>query len=513
LNLKLNCYLQNQNHFLTKLSKQHIRYISLLAGLLVAAFIYLVNPFGVDIKALKVLAIGGLMITWWVSEALPMPVVALLPLILFPLLKIGSLEMTAAPYANPVIFLFMGGFMLGLAIEKWNLHRRIALSIVRLTGTSGNRIVLGFILATGLLSMWLSNTATTMMMFPIALSVIHVMKENHKGEGNLANFSLTIMLAIAYASNIGGIATIIGTPPNVAYVNYIDKKYGYTVGFMEWMVICTPLSILLLFCLYGIMVKWLFPNRIKSDTTTRNLIRDELTQLGPLSLAEKRVLIIFAGTAFLWIFRDLINHIQHAIVFDDTIIAMICAVALFICPSGMPRTTNNNGTAIEGEENDGSVLEWKDTGKMAWGILLLFGGGISLANALERAGLIEQLGHWLAGFSGNGFMLVFFITLISLFISEVMSNVAQVIVFAPVVSSLADALHMDPLLLGIPMTLAASCAGMLPMGTPPNAIVFASGYIKLRQMTKAGFIMNLVSLVLITLFCWFLLPHLMRIVR
>lgn len=499
---------------MAKLSKQNLRYIALLAGLIVAAFIYLVNPFDVDEKALKVLAVGGLMITWWVTEALPMPVVALLPLVLFPLLKISSLETAASPYANTVIFLFMGGFMLGLAIEKWNLHRRIALSIVRITGTSGNRIVLGFILATGLLSMWLSNTATTMMMFPIALSVIHVMKENHKGEGNIGNFSLTIMLAIAYASNIGGIATIIGTPPNVAYVNYIDKKYGYTMGFMDWMAICTPLSILLLFSLYWVMVKWLFPNRIKSDITTRQLIRDELTELGPLSIAEKRVLIIFAGTAFLWIFRELINKAQSVIVLDDTIIAMMCAVSLFICPSGMSRRAGAEAPTAEAEEegdSEGSVLQWKDTSKMAWGILLLFGGGISLANALEKAGLIEQLGHWLASFSGNGFMLVFVVTFISLFISEVMSNVAQVIVFAPVVSSLADALHMDPLLLGIPMTLAASCAGMLPMGTPPNAIVFASGYIKLRQMTKAGFIMNLVSLLLITLFCWFLLPHLMKI--
>jgi sodium-dependent dicarboxylate transporter 2/3/5 len=495
---------------LTKLTPRQLKLLALLAGPIVALLIYLINPFSVGPMALKVLAVGGLMITWWISEALPMPVVALLPLILFPLLKINSLENTAAPYANPVIFLFMGGFMLGLAIEKWNLHRRIALSIVRMTGTSGDRIVLGFILATGLLSMWLSNTATTMMMFPIALSVIHVMKENHKGEGNMAFFSLTIMLAIAYASNIGGIATIIGTPPNVAYVNYIDKKYHYSPGFMNWMAICTPLSILLLFCLYWVMVKWLFPNRIKSDVATRELIRNELKKLGPLSTAESRVLIIFAGTAFLWIFRELINGVQSAIKLDDTIIAVMCAVALFICPSGKKATPDTGPDVEEEGSNVSAILQWKDTSKMAWGILLLFGGGISLANALEKAGLIEQLGHWLAQFAGNGFLLVFIVTLVSLFISEIMSNVAQVIVFAPVVSSLADALHMNPLLLGIPMTLAASCAGMLPMGTPPNAIVFASGHIKLPQMAKAGFVMNIVAVILITLFCWFLLPLLMK---
>lgn len=469
----------------------------MLAGLVISLALYFFNPLNADAGAVKVLTVAGLMITWWVTEALPMPVVALLPLILFPLLKISSMEEAASPYANPVIFLFMGGFMLGLAIEKWNLHRRIALNIIRLTGTSGDRIVLGFILATGLLSMWLSNTATTMMMFPIALSVIHVMKENNKGEGNIANFSLTIMLAIAYASNIGGIATIIGTPPNVAYVAYIEKKYSYSVGFMNWMMICTPLAILLLISLYWVMVKWLFPNRIKSDLATRHLIRDELTELGPISINEKRVLVIFISTAFLWITKDIINSSQVVFKLNDSIIALLGALALFICPA-------------KGEKND-SILEWDDTKKMAWGILLLFGGGISLANGLENAGLMQQLGQWLSQFAGNEIILVLIITIVTMFLSEVMSNVAQVIVFAPVVSSMADAIGINPLLLGIPMTLAASCASMLPMGTPPNAIVFASGHIRLTQMTKAGFVMNIVAVILITLFCWFLLPLLMKI--
>lgn len=488
------------------LSSQKLKFVFLLAGVAISLFFFFINPFGVNSEAAKVLAVGALMITWWVTEALPMPVVALLPLVFFPLLKIANLQDTASPYAHPVIFLFMGGFMLGLAIEKWNLHRRIALNIVRITGTSGDRIVLGFILATGLLSMWLSNTATTMMMFPIALSVIHVMKENHKGVGNISHFSLTLMLAIAYASNLGGIATIIGTPPNVAYVGHIREKFNYDIGFIDWMLICLPLSILLLFSLYWVMVKWLFPSRIMSDLATRQLIRTEIAELGPISKAEKRVLTIFACTAFLWIFRKPINDIQTLFVLDDTIIAVMCAVALFICPSG-------NGVKDADDNNSDGLLAWSDTSKMAWGILLLFGGGISLANALEGAGLIGDLGQWLAQFSGNGFLLVLAITIISVFISELMSNVAQVIVFAPVVSSLAVALGMDPLLLGIPMTLGASCASMLPMGTPPNAIVFASGHIRLRQMTKAGFVMNLVAVVLITLFCWYLLPVLLSLPR
>lgn len=445
-----------------------------------------------------VLAVAGLMIAWWVTEALPMPVVALMPLILFPLLKINTLKATSASYGNEIIFLFMGGFMLGLAIEKWNLHKRIALNIVRITGTSGDRIVLGFILATGLLSMWLSNTATTMMMFPIALSVIHVVKENHTGIGNVRNFSLTIMLAIAYASNIGGISTIIGTPPNVAYKGIILERYGYDIDFVSWMLLCTPLAIMLLMFLYFIMVKWLYPNKIQSDLATQQLIREEIRALGPMSAAEKRVLVIFSCTAFLWITGSIINNLQDWFRLDDTMIAIMCGVALFICPSGIKDTNND------------ALLEWGDTQKMAWGILLLFGGGIALASALEKAGLMQQLGGWMAQFTGNGFILVLVVVTISLFMSEVMSNIAQVAVFAPVVSALADATGMNPLLLGIPMTLGASCAGMLPMGTPPNAIVFASGHIKLNQMIKSGFVMNIVAIVLITLFCWFLLPVLMK---
>jgi len=385
----------------------------------------------------------------------------------------------------------MGGFLIGLAIEKWNLHRRIALNIVRLTGTSGDRIILGFIISTGLISMWLSNTATTMMMFPIALSVIQVMKENHPNQQRMQNFSLAIMLAIGLASNFGGIATLIGTPPNVAYSAYIQKKYHMTIGFFDWMIVCMPLSILMLFILYWVMVKWLYPNGMKADASTKQLIRTEVNKLGATSTAEKRVLTIFICTALLWITKDLINQLGW-IKLDDTMIALIGAISLFIVPAG--------------DAKKEALLKWDDTKKMAWGILLLFGGGIALASALEKAGLIQQLGTWLAQFAGNGFVLVFLVTLISLFISEVMSNVAQVIVFAPVVSSLADALHMNPLLLGIPMTLAASCASMMPMGTPPNAIVFSSGYIKLNQMTRTGFVMNIICVILITLFGWFFLP-------
>lgn len=472
--------------------KTERRYMSMISSVAVSLILYFWNPFGVSLQAAKVVGMAALMISLWLTEAMPMAAVALMPLVLFPLLGIAPLDVTATSFANPVIFLFMGGFLIGLAIEKWELHRRIALNIVRLTGTSGDRIVLGFILATGGISMWLSNTATTMMMFPIALSVIQVLHEK-KPEGRMDNFALTLMLSIAFASNFGGIATLIGTPPNVAYAAFMQKKYGAGPDFLGWLLLCLPLSLLLLLLLYWVMVKWLYPNGMKANADTKAVIDQELQKLGKLTVAERRVLFVFLLTAMLWITKDLLNTTGW-VKLDDNMIAVFGALLLFALPSG-------KGPAL---------LEWSDTKNMAWGILLLFGGGIALASALEKAGLIEQLGQWFAGFGGNGLLLVFLVTLISLFLSEVMSNVAQVIVFAPVVSALADALHLNPFLLGIPMTLAASCASMLPMGTPPNAIVFSSGYIKLHQMTRVGFVMNILSVLLITLFCWYVLPLVVR---
>ena len=469
------------------------KYGSIFIALIISTGLYFFNPLSLAIPACKVLAVAALIITLWVTDALPMAVVALLPIVLFPLMKISTIEAAAAPFADKIIFLFMGGFMLGLAIEKWNLHKRIALRIVKLSGTSGNRIILGFILATGLISMWLSNTATTMMMFPIATSVIAVMQKNFTGEGNIRYFSVSIMLAIAYSSNFGGIATIIGTPPNVAYVGHLQQYYGYSFSFSDWMLLCLPLSVLLLFTLYIVMVKILFRNKIKSSDATHQLIHQEWSALGIMSAAEKRVLAVFCSTAFMWIFKDLLNTILP-FKLDDTIIALIGGISLFIVPSGKKETAL-------------FLLDWKDTQKMSWGILLLFGGGISLANQLEKAGLIGQLGNWIAGYAGsNLFLLIFLIALISIFLSEVMSNVAQVIVFAPVVAGMADALHINPILLGMPMVLAASCASMLPMGTPPNAIVFASGHLKLNDMIKTGFVMNIICVILITLFCYFFIP-------
>ena len=472
-------------------------YLYFLIGPALFLFFFWSNPFGLDPIPCKVLAVAVLMISWWISEALPMPIVALLPLIIFPLLGISKFSAVAVSYSNEVIFLFMGGFMIGLGIEKWNLHTRIALNIIRFTGTGGNKIILGFILSTGLISMWLSNTATTMMMFPIALSVIAVVENMNIGSRNAKNFSLCIMLSIAYASNYGGIATIIGTPPNVAFVSFISNQYGYDIPFLSWSLICTPIAILLLFSLYFLLVN-LYPNKIQSSLEMNTLVKDELNKLGPMATPEKRVLAIFLITASLWITRGFINQLG-LVKLDDNMIAVFGALLMFLTPSGKSFHKNER------------ILLWSDTSKMAWGILLLFGGGMALASGLEKSGLIALLGNWMAAFANGSsiFILIIGIAILSIMLSEIMSNVAQVIVLAPVVTGMAASLNMDPLLLGIPMTLAASCASMLPMGTPPNAIVFSSGHIRLKEMLTAGLIMNVISVVLILLFTYYLLPFLM----
>jgi sodium-dependent dicarboxylate transporter 2/3/5 len=479
-------------------SKRGQALLKLISGPLLFFLVWILDPFQLGESANRVLATAVLMITWWIAEALPMPAVALLPLVLFPLLGIAKIGEAAAPYANEVVFLFMGGFMIGLGIEKWNLHKRIALSIVQFTGTNGNKIILGFILATGFISMWLSNTATTMMMLPIATSVITVVTAKNAHNQQLRHFAVCMMLSIAYASNFGGIATIIGTPPNVAYASFISKEYGVDISFAGWVVVCLPVSLLLFFALYGVLI-WMFPSRIDSSEDMKVLIRDELKALGPMTVPEKRVLGIFLTTAFLWITRDLINQL-NIVRLDDNMIAVFGALLMFVIPSGNSFRANER------------LLVWSDTSKMAWGILLLFGGGITLAAALEKAGIIASLGQWLAGFTGSSILvLIAVIAVMSIFISEVMSNVAQVIVFAPVVTGIAVAIGADPLLLGMPMTLAASCASMMPMGTPPNAIVFSTGHIKLGEMLKAGFILNLISIALIVLTSYFVLPLMMKI--
>ncbi len=487
------------------LYQRYKKEFAMLIGLVLALLFYFLNPFSLAPKAVTVLSIAFAMIIWWVLEAAPLAVVALVPIVVFPMLGIASVKEVTKSYSDSTIFLFMGGFFIALAIEKWNLHKRIALNIINLTGTNGDRIILGFILATCFLSLWLSNTATTMMMLPIAGSVIHVITKHHNPDANIKNFSLVLMLSIAYASNFA-LGTIIGTPPNVAYVAHISERFDYTIGFTDWMIVFMPLTIVMVFGLYWVMVKWLYPNRITHSTEGKAYIVSELKGLGKMSLPEKRVLIVFCTTVFFWVTKDLINEFQKAIVLDDAMIAMAGGLTLFIISSGLP-TFNK-----EESENNNRLLEWADTSKMAWGILMMFGGGIALAKALEEANLLQQLGSYIASFSSSNLLLmILVVTTLSVFLSEVMSNIAQVIVLAPVISSVAIALNMDPLSLGIPMTLGASVASMLPMGTPPNAIVFASGHVKIKDMIKTGFVLNIVCIIIITLFCWLLQPYLIKL--
>jgi sodium-dependent dicarboxylate transporter 2/3/5 len=483
--------------------KSYKHQVFIVISILLSFVLFAVNPLQLDVKAAKVLAIAFLVIFLWITEAIPMAASALLPLILFPLLNIMPVKEVAKSYGDPIIFLFMGGFFLGLAIEKWNLHKRIALNIVRLSGTNGNSIILGFVIATGTISMWLSNTATTMMLFPIATSVIFVIKENHT-QGNQQNFSIALMLVIAYASNLGGIATIIGTPPNVAYVGFIKDKLNHSIDFFDWMKLVMPLSIVLLLLLYIVTTRFLYPNKMEKSEATANYIKEEINKLGKMSATEWRVLLIFLFTAFLWITQSIWNKLFQ-LKLDDAMIALIGAVLLFAIPSSIKKDEAENSVYLP-------ILDWNDTKRMAWGILILFGGGLALAKGLEEAGLIQLLGKVLAQIApDNLFLLILLITTLSIFISEVMSNVAQVIIFAPVVTALAISLNIHPLLLGIPMCLGASCAGILPMGTPPNAIAFSSGHIALKDMLKTGFVMNIISILFISLACYFLLPLMMEL--
>lgn len=506
------------------LYQRYKKEFAMLIGLAVALLFYFLNPFSLAPKAIAVLSIAFAMIIWWVLEAAPLAVVALVPIVVFPMLGIASVKEVTKSYSDSTIFLFMGGFFIALAIEKWNLHKRIALNIINLTGTNGDRIILGFILATCFLSLWLSNTATTMMMLPIAGSVIHVITKHHNPDGSIKNFSLVLMLSIAYASNFA-LGTIIGTPPNVAYVAHISERFNYSIGFTDWMLVFMPLTIVMVFALYWVMVKWLYPNRITHSAEGKAYIVSELKGLGKMSLPEKRVLIVFCTTVFFWVTKDLINQFQKVILLDDAMIAMAGGLSLFIISSGLPSAKTQElvnteelvlvaePTIIEEEaENHNRLLEWADTSKMAWGILMMFGGGIALAKALEDANLLQQLGSYIASFSSSNLLLmILIVTTLSVFLSEVMSNIAQVIVLAPVISSVAIALNMDPLSLGIPMTLGASVASMLPMGTPPNAIVFASGHVKIKDMMKTGFVLNIVCIIIITLFCWLLQPYLIKL--
>lgn len=473
-------------------SHSNIKVAGFLAGpvvfLLVSA---LVSDEFISPGANKVLGVAAWMIVWWITEAAPIPITALLPLILFPFLGIMKMSEAAAPYAHPIIFLFMGGFMIALGLEKHRLHERIALNLIRITGTSGNGIILGFMIATGIISMWISNTATAMMMLPIAISVIGLLKTEQgntpettsKGE---RNFGIGLMLVIAYAANIGGVATIIGTPPNVVFVGLLNQFYDQKILFGKWMLIGVPLSVILLTICYFVITRLVFPNNLKKVHGSELLIQNKLKELGSIRKEEKLVMTIFVFTSSLWIFQQPLNLLLGSELLNDTNIAMMGGSLMFVVPSSLKEFT--------------FLLHWRDTEKLAWGILILFGGGMCLAQGLSEAGIIQAVGAAIAEQGSAVNWLLLGLITASVFITELMSNVALVQIFIPVVFGIATNLGLNPILLGMPVAMGASMAFMFPVSTPPNAIVFSSGHMKIKDMMKAGIILNIVSILVIYLF-------------
>ncbi len=471
------------------LSKQ----IGLFAGPILF-FVLLSLPEMVNPMADKVLAVAAWMVTWWITEAVSISVTALLPLVLFPLNGIMEVGEVSQNYGHRIVFLFFGGFIMALALEKVNLHKRIALHIIRLTGTSPNKIILGFMIATAVLSMWISNTASTLVMLPIALSVISLLINDEDGfTANDKNFALSIMLGIAFAANAGGIATIIGTPPNAVLVGFLEKEYQIEISFLNWLIIGLPFSILMITATYFVLVKLIFPNRLGKFEASGSIINSEIEKLGAISSQEKKVIAVFAFAIFMWIFKGLLNAQFDFLNINDTEIAMIAAIALFVIPQKLKR----------GE----FILKWNDTAKMAWGILILFGGGLALASGLKESGIVDAIANGIASNVSWGISIIIIILIVVvLFTTELFSNVALINIAAPVVAGIAIGLGVPMLHVLIPITIASSCAFMLPMATPPNAIVFASGYVKVSQMVRAGFLLNCFGIGLLIIFYKYLIP-------
>lgn len=466
-------------------------------GLILGPIVFLVFlnlPFDVvSEKGDMVIAVALWMLFWWITEAVSISVTALLPLLLFPLLEILPMAEVGANYGSPIVFLFFGGFVMALALEKVNLHKRIALNIIRLTGTTPNKVVLGFMIATASLSMWISNTASTVVMLPIALSVINLLINDTDGfTKNDQNFALSVMLGIAFSANAGGIATVIGTPPNSVMIGLLENEYHIQISFLKWMVLGLPFSALLITITYLVLVKWMFPNRDLQFNASKEVIQTELKKLGPTSGKEKMVLAIFGVTVFLWIFRTLINKIIPQLGLSDTMISIFAAIALFAIPYNVTKGD--------------FIIKWKDTSKLAWGILILFGGGLALAKGMSVSGIVDLVANSIANSDISILLTASLLILLMLFMTELMSNVALIAVLAPVVAGIAIGLNIPILYLLIPVTIASSCAFMLPMATPPNAIVFASGHVKVPQMARVGIVLNLISVTLLIFIFQFVVP-------
>ena len=452
-------------------------------------------------------AIGILMAVLWLTEALPLPATALLPIVLFPLFGVLSIREAAAPYAREYIFLFMGGFMIALAMERWGLHRRIALLTVSAVGTRPTRLVGGFMLATAGLSMWISNSAATLLMLPIGMSLIRLISDgvhSQQPQGghsasdgpdalhpSVANFATCMMLGTAYAANVGGMGTLVGTPPNLVLVAFLKDTYNIEIGFGRWMVIGLPLVAVFLFCTWIVLVRIAFPIRLSEIPGGRQLIRGELDKLGRTTRGEWTVLVVFLLTAAAWITREPLSNwdwfaeqVPVITRVHDAGIAMAAALALFAIPVHARRGV--------------FALDWETAAKLPWGVLILFGGGLSLAAAVSASGLDAWIGQQVTAFRHWPLVaLIALTTTMILLMTELSSNVATASAMFPILGGVAIGIGIDPARLIIPAGLAASCAFMMPVATPPNAIVFGSGYVKIRQMVKAGIWLNVIGLVLI----------------
>ena len=459
------------------------KHLGLIGGIVVLLLLMLTpTPEGLSDEAWRTAAITILMGIWWLTEAIPIFVTALLPIVLFPIFGVTTISEATSPYANPLIFLFMGGFIIALAMEKWNLHKRIAISIVSFVGIKPSSIIIGFIIASAFLSMWVSNTATAIMMLPIAMSILELVDRDESSDK--INFEIVLILCIAYACNIGGTGTLIGTPPNALLAGFVLENYGIEITFFDWMLVGVPIVVLSLPLMYLVLTKVIYPIKIKILPGGKELIQKQMNELGLMSSEEKKVAAVFLGVALLWIFRPFLSNYIPGI--SDAGIAIAASIILFIIPSDL--------------KNNVFLLKWSDTKRLPWGVLILFGGGLSMASAISSTGLATWIGNGIGALGTWPILLIIFIVIsLIIFLTEMTSNKASTAAFLPILASVAIGLGENPLLLAIPTVLGASCAFMLPVATPPNAIVYGSGKISIPEMAKAGFWLNILFILLLTL--------------
>jgi sodium-dependent dicarboxylate transporter 2/3/5 len=445
--------------------------------------------------AWMVAGVGIWMATWWSTEAIPVPATAFLPLVLFPMIEVAPIRAVAQSYSHPTIYLFMGAFILALAVEKWTLHRRIALWVLSRTGTDARQLILGFMVAGALLSMWMTNTSTTMMLLPIAVSVSALVIEKAVGakESEKRQFQVALLLALAYATTIGGMSTLIGTPPNAFLAGFMEETYGIQIAFVDWFLIGLPLAIVLLPAGWFLLTRVAFQVDIPASPEGSSVIRTMKSELGQMSSAEQRVGLIFLSVILLWMTRSWLSDFPMLAGLSDAGIVMAAALLLFVVP---------NGT-----EDGGALMQWEDLTRLPWGVLVLFGGGLALAAQVSSSGLAVWLGESLVPLTSMG-MLVLVVAAAGLvvFLTELTSNLATTATLLPVIAAMAASSGIDPLVLCVPVTLAASCAFMLPVATPPNAIVFSSGVLTIPQMIRAGFMMNIVAMIVLTILAMVAVP-------